>query len=126
VEVAAKRDDYSGLTLLAPNGVAWHWVGLRWHVNRFGESVRLEEWQTPCRYCGAPFKVIARLAGGLRQQFLERRARARPMIKSGEMLDVRIRAPSGMRIKALELVNCRAHRWHPAPPAIRRNSSATL
>lgn len=105
--------DYTGLSLLAPTGMSWVWVGRIWITNRHGEAVRIERWQSLCRKCGEPFTVTAKLPGGLRQHFFERRAWT--LLKEGEKLDVRIRVPEGLRIRNFELRNCPKHRWAPAP-----------
>lgn len=47
-----------------PDGRRWRWCGHDWVTNRFGESVRVELWVTPCRWCGADFQIKQKLPHG--------------------------------------------------------------
>jgi hypothetical protein len=105
--------DYTGLHLVAPTGVVWRWVGHTNLTTRFGAHVRVERWEAPCRACGAPFTVLAKLAGGLRHTFFERR---RAWEGSSYPLVVRLSVPAACPVKAFATRNCKAHRGQPAPP----------
>jgi hypothetical protein len=99
--------DYTGLSLVAQTGVTWIWVGKRLVTNRHGVAVRVERWQAPCRVCGMPFSVVAKLPGGLRQRFLERRNR---LLEACRPVDVRLAVPARCRIGALHIRTCEKHR----------------
>lgn len=64
---------YHGLTLAAPTGALWRWIGSA-TAQRRGAEIRVERWQTQCPRCGETVTVRARLSSGLRQQFYNRRA----------------------------------------------------
>ncbi len=64
---------YHGLTLTAPTGALWRWIGSAL-AQRRGTEIRVERWQTQCPRCGEKVIVRARLSSGLRQQFYNRRA----------------------------------------------------
>jgi hypothetical protein len=78
-----------GLTLTTTSGLAWRWTGCTVaHVR--GRDVRMEKWQTQCPHCGETVTVRARLAGGLRRQFYDRRYNAAP----SEVVEVRLALPA--------------------------------
>lgn len=104
--------DFTGLSLIAPTGVAWQWVGYSGVTNRHGVLVRVERWEAPCRACGEAFIVLAKLPGGLKQRFLERRNRAHEAL---EVVDVRLVVPDARPIKAFQLRNCKQHRGWGVP-----------
>ena len=64
---------YQGLTLAAPTGALWRWIGSA-VAQRRGAEIRVERWQAQCPRCGERVIVRARLSSGLRQQFYSRRA----------------------------------------------------
>src|SRR4051794_25464239 len=59
----------AGLVIRARSGKAWRWIGSAIVTNRRGEDVRVERWQAPCRYCGTPFTMLAKLPGALRRRY---------------------------------------------------------
>jgi hypothetical protein len=99
--------DFTGLSLVAPSGLIWQWVGHVMHVNRRGLAIRLDRWQGTCRRCSEPFLVLAKLPSTLHQRYLSRRVRA---LEARQPVDVRLVVTADRRIKAFELVHCKAHR----------------
>ena len=57
---------YHGLTLAAPTGALWRWIGSA-IAQRRGAEIRVERWQAQCPRCGERVIVRARLSSGLRQ-----------------------------------------------------------
>jgi len=94
---------YEGLTLIARQGLAWRWIRHAILITRAGAAVRVERWEAACRSCAQPMTAHAPLPGGLRQQYLERRVRAREARKP---VDVRLSVPTARPIKAFQLRSC--------------------
>lgn len=103
-----------GLTLVTPKG-RFRWAGFRWHVNRFGAKVRLDEFarEGGCRKCGEGFTVAVVFPGGYRQRFFERACR---QTEAREPVNVELVAdPASTPFKNLSIRMCKPHRWHPVP-----------
>jgi hypothetical protein len=99
--------DFTGLTLVAPTGVAWRWVGHTVVSNRHGEAIRVERWQAHCRTCAQPFTVLTKMIGSHRDLFLVKRARLR---EQGKPIEISLAVPAARRIRSFELRNCPEHR----------------
>ena len=96
---------FHGLIVSTASGVLWRWVGCTL-VHRRGRDVRMEKWQAQCPSCGETVTVRARLASGLRHQFYARRYNAAP----SEVVEVRLRLPTGRPLGAFHIRDCKAHR----------------
>lgn len=95
---------FRGLTLITASGLAWRWTGCT-VVHVRGRDVRMEKWQTQCPHCGETVTVRARLAGGLRRQFYDRRYNAAP----SEVVEVRLPLP-GKQPSAFDIRSCNHRR----------------
>jgi hypothetical protein len=96
---------FRGLTLTTASGLAWRWTGCT-VVHVRGRDVRMEKWQAQCPHCGETVTVRARLAGGLRRQFYDRRYNAAP----SEIVEVRLALPGKHAPVAFEIRNCNHRR----------------
>ena len=96
---------FHGLIVSTASGVLWRWVGFTM-VHRRGRDVRVEKWQAQCPGCGETLAIRARLASGLRHQFYARRYNAAP----SEVVEVRLRLPTGRPLGAFHIGDCKSHR----------------
>ena len=95
---------YRGLTLTTPDGIAWRWFGST-VVHRHGRDLRVEKWQGECPQCGETVTIRAKLAGGLRRVFYDRRYNVAP----SEVVEVRLSLPNERPLGAFNLRNCEDH-----------------
>lgn len=104
---------YRELVLVTPNGIRWKWVGHEYVPSTRAGEVRVERWTTPCRTCGRPFEVLAKLPAEFRRRYQRAKARALDLIEPDALT---FPLPAGVRPPhSFELVNCSEHRWNRYP-----------
>ena len=101
---------FPGLVLVLPrSGRAWTWTDFFVVANKAGDEVRVDRFETPCRFCGEPFTATAKIPRGIVRRYLTR------CMKVGENAEVRLNLLPDRKAGNFDRVNCPRHLWSPAP-----------